>query len=173
MIAKACELPQGSRVESRFLHEADFADAFQAPVKQPAASTVDLFFAIFGHHPLWVKLILLARHRIGEVFGLAAATTQELMHPTRKPSYRVGQTIGPWPIYFMGDDELIAGRENKHLDFRLSVLKQGKGPTASVVVTTFCCTHNRFGRAYLRLIGPFHKWGVRRLLSRAVAAGRL
>ncbi len=173
MLAQACELPLGSRVEARFLHQAFFADAYRAPVRREDASPVELFFAIFGHHPLWAKLMLLARHRIGEIFGLAAATTAELMHPTQLPSYRVGQNIGPWPIYFMSDEELIAGRENRHLDFRLSVLKQGSGPTAAVVVSTFCCTHHRFGRVYLRLIGPFHKWGVRRLLCRAVAAGRL
>lgn len=173
MAAEACELPHGSQVERRFLQDAFLADAFRAPLGHGDASPIDLFFAVFGHHPMWLKLILLLRHRLGAVFGLAAARTEDLLHPVRQARYQVGQTIGPWPLYFISDDELIAGRENAHLDFRVSVLKQGSGTRIWVVVSTFCCTHNRFGRVYLRLIGPFHRWGVRRLLQRALAAGRL
>jgi hypothetical protein len=33
--------------------------------------------------------------------------------------------------------------------------------------------HNRFGKAYLRIILPFHRFGVRMLLLNAVKAGRL
>lgn len=170
---QACELPVRSHVEPRFLCDAYLADAFQAPLLRDRASTVDLFFAIFGHHPLWLKLILLLRHRVGALFGLAAAPTAALMRPLRQADYRAGQAIGPWPLYFVGDEELIAGRENRHLDFRLSVLRQGTGAGALVVVSTFCCAHNGFGRLYLRLIKPFHQWGVQRLLRRALDAGRL
>ena len=85
----------------------------------------------------------------------------------------MGESIGPWPIYFLGEVELVAGRDNKHLDFRLSVLKQGTGQAAYAVVSTVCRTHNAFGRTYLYLVVPFHKWGVQRLLSRAAQAGRL
>jgi hypothetical protein len=45
--------------------------------------------------------------------------------------------------------------------------------TPSVVVSTVCWVHNAAGKAYLRLIIPFHRWGVRHLLKRAVRAGRL
>lgn len=41
------------------------------------------------------------------------------------------------------------------------------------VIATICTTHNTFGKIYLFFIIPFHKWGVRRLMSRAIAAGRL
>lgn len=45
--------------------------------------------------------------------------------------------------------------------------------TASVVVTTICTVHNVFGKLYLFFIVPFHKRGVKRIISNAVAAGRL
>jgi Protein of unknown function (DUF2867) len=57
------------------------------------------------------------------------------------------------------------------LDFRLSMLKEVNGEAMSAVISTACTTHNAFGRIYMFFIIPFHKWGVRRLISRAVAAG--
>ena len=95
------------------------------------------------------------------------------MKPEAKDSYTVGDKIGPWPIFSLAQSELVAGRDNKHLDFRLSVLKEANGETMSTVISTVCTTHNAFGKIYLFFIIPFHKWGVRRLMSRAIAAGRL
>jgi hypothetical protein len=90
-----------------------------------------------------------------------------------KRSYSVGDKIGVWPIFFLTETELVAGRDNKHLDFRLSVLRSTDGEIASVVVSTLCTVHNAFGKLYLFFVIPFHKWGVRRLISNAIIAGRL
>lgn len=61
----------------------------------------------------------------------------------------------------------------RHLDFRLSVPRQMSAEGPSAVVSTVCTTHNTCGRLYLLVVIPFHKWGVQRLMSRALARGRL
>jgi hypothetical protein len=53
------------------------------------------------------------------------------------------------------------------------VLCQRRAETASVVVTTICTVHNTFGKIYLFFVVPFHRHGVRKLMSNAVKAGRL
>ena len=168
-----CALPAGSVLDRELVQAAFFIDAYRVPLTSGDPSVVDIFFAIFGHHPAWMKAILLARHRVGGWFGLNAASTADIMSPARVPDYRVGENIGPWPLYFLGERELVAGRDDKHLDFRLSVLKQTADQGDCVVVSTVCRAHNRFGRMYLRLIAPFHIWGVQYLLLRAARAGRL
>jgi len=96
----------------------------------------------------------------------------EILNLEKKDHYFVGEKIGPWPIFFLGSDELVAGRDNKHMDFRLSIMKvHDDGP--SVVVSTLCMVHNKFGQYYLSLITPFHKFGLRRLIASALAAQRL
>ena len=120
-----------------------------------------------------MKLALIVRNRIASFCGLDAPTASEIMNPEVKSSYVVGEKIGVWPIFALTPNELIAGRNNKHLDFRLSVLREVSGEHGSVVVSTICTVHNRFGRVYLFFIVPFHRWGVQQLLSRAVIAGRL
>jgi Protein of unknown function (DUF2867) len=169
----ACEVPALSVLDRRLVEAAFFHDSYRAPLSRARAGVVEVFFAIFGHHPKWMKLVLVLRNRLASCFGLEVPTTAEIMRPQVKASYRVGDKIGPWPIFHLTDTELVAGRNNKHLDFRLSVLKEGGGASSSAVVSTVCTTHNAFGKAYLVVVIPFHKWAVQRLMARAMTEGRL
>ena len=81
---------------------------------------MDIYAAILGHAPLLLKLLLIVRNAIGEF----------------KTGHTVGDTIGRWRIFFISDDEIIAGGDDKHQDFRVSVLRERDAGTASVVVTS-------------------------------------
>ena len=140
---------------------------------RPEASVIDIFFGVFGHHPPWMKRVLILRNRLAAAAGLETADDADILHPARRPHCAVGDTIGPWPIFGLTATELIAGRNNSHLDFRLSVLCEQVGAQPCAVISTVCTTHNLAGRLYLRLVIPFHQWGMRKLLSRALAAGRI
>ncbi len=168
-----CDVPSTSALGRALVGNADFHDSWRAPLTHPDVTMVELFFALFGHTPLWMKLMLITRNAAARRFGLEAPSIAEIMKPEVRSSYRVGDKLGPWPIFFMADNEIVAGRDNKHLDFRLSVLKVRNGGAADVVVSTVCTVHNAFGKAYLFCIVPFHRHGVRSLMSRAVAARRL
>ena len=100
-----------------------FHESYRVKLVRPGLSIVEIFFALFGHTPFWMKALLITRNAIARRFGLEAPTSAEILHPTMRASYGVGDKIGPWPIYFIGEDEIVAGRNNKHLDFRLSVLR--------------------------------------------------
>jgi hypothetical protein len=168
-----CKIPSASVLDRRLIEAAYFWDSYRAPLSRSRANVVDIFFDIFGHHPVWLKILLIVRNRIASFCGLDAPTASEIINPKIKSSYGVGDKIGPWPIFSLTDTELVAGRDNKHLDFRLSVLRETDGEIASVVVSTLCTVHNAFGKLYLFFIIPFHKWGVQRLISNAINAGRL
>lgn len=168
-----CDFPSSSVLSAGLLEAAYFRDSYRAPLLRTRASTTEIFFAIFGHHPTWMKLALIVRNRIASFCGLDAPTASEIINLEVKSSYHVGDKIGVWPIFSLTESELVAGRNNKHLDFRLSVLKEASGANGSVVVSTVCTVHNWSGRIYLFFVIPFHRWGVQQLLSRAIAAGRL
>ena len=173
MAVVKCDIPQLSVLDRRLIEAAHFRDAYRAPLCHTRASVVDIFFSIFAHHPVWMKMLLIVRNRLASFCGLDAPTASEIIHVENKGSYGVGDKIGAWPIFSLTETELVAGRDNKHLDFRLSVLKTLGHDGASVVVSTVCTVHNTFGKLYLFFVVPFHKWGVQRLISNAVASGRL
>jgi Protein of unknown function (DUF2867) len=168
-----CDVPSSSALGQDLIGHAYFRDSWRAPLARPEPGIVDIFFALFGHTPLWMKLLLIARNAVAGLFGLEVPTVAEIMRPAVRSEYRVGEKIGPWPIFYIGDNEIVAGRDNKHMDFRLSVLKAIDGDARSVVVSTICTVHNVFGKIYLFFIVPFHRNGVRSLMSNAVMAKRL
>lgn len=168
-----CDLPPSSVLDRRIVNSAYFRDSYRAPIRNPRQGMVDIFFAIFGHHPRWMKGVLIARNWIAARFGLDVPKASDILNASRKEHYQVGDTIGPWPIFLLTETELVAGRDNRHLDFRLSVLRLAHDEVPSVVVSTICSVHNWSGKIYLFFIVPFHKWGVKRLISKAIIAGRL
>lgn len=165
-------VPAESTLDSRIVATAWFSDSYHAELKDPARSVTDLFEALLGHHPRWARVLLLVRNRIAAMAGLEVPPAALIQQFERKPGYAVGEMIGPWPIFALTDNELIAGRDNRHLDFRFSVLKLNS-PKPAVAFSTICKVHNRFGKVYLFFVVPFHRFGMRQLLRRAVAAGRL
>ena len=168
-----CDVPSESALGRALIERADFRDSYRAPLHRPEVGVIEIFFAIFAHRPVWMKLMLIARNQVAGLAGLDTPTTSEILNIERRNRYVVGQKIGPWPIFFLGPEELIVGRDNKHMDFRLSIMKIRDGHGASVVVSTLCMVHNRFGRYYLSSITPLQKIGLRKLLANALAAQRL
>jgi len=168
-----CDVPTSSALDRTLVGNSDFRDSYRVPLSRPDLGMAEIFFAVFGHTPLWMKAMLIVRNALVRLVGLEVPTVAEIMKPEVRATYRVGDKIGPWPVYFVGENEIIAGRDNKHMDFRLSVLKVRSDNAADVVVTTVCSVHNPFGRIYLFLIVPFHRAGVQGLLARAVRDSRL
>jgi hypothetical protein len=168
-----CEVPSSSALGQDLVRSAYFHDSYRVKLAHPGLSIVEIFFALFGHTPLWMKALLITRNAVAKRFGLEAPTAAEILRPTMRASYGVGDKIGPWPIYFIGENEIVAGRNNKHLDFRLSVLRVKDADAESIVVSTICSVHNFAGKVYLFFIVPFHRTGVKSLMSNAVAGKRL
>ena len=166
------EVPPHSALGKDLIERADFRDAYRAPLSRSDLSVVEIFFRILAHRPGWMNLLLIARNKVAGLAGLEVPTTFEITRMKRRDCYLVGEKIGPWPIFFLDSDELIAGRDNKHMDFRLSIMKiYDDGPC--VIVSTLCMVHNRFGQYYLSAITPFHKVGLRSLMANAIDARRL
>ena len=168
-----CDVPSGSMLSREWIERPYFRDSFRAPLSRSDLSVTDLFLAIFAHHPLWMKLLLIVRNKAASVAGLDAPTASQILHANIKDRYIVGENIGVWLIFSLSEDEVIAGRNNKHLDFRVSVLKLPDGDGSSVVVSTVCTVHNLSGKVYLFFVVPFHRYGVRKLMVNALAARRL
>src|SRR3954471_20101396 len=168
-----CEVPASSALGENLVRSAWFHDSYRVPLARPGLSIVEIFFALFGHTPRWMQALPIVRNAVARWCGLEAPTVAEILKPAVRENYGVGDKIGPWPIFFIGDNEIVAGRNNKHLDFRLSVLRGMDGDAESVVVSTVCSVHNLAGKIYLFFIVPFHRTGVQSLLANAVAAKRL
>jgi len=78
----------------------------------------------------------------------------------------LGDNVGIFPVETETDDELIAGFNDKHLNFRVSVISKG----GRVYLATWVHPHNIAGRLYLKTIMPFHVAISRNALARVAAS---
>ena len=167
-----CDMPQGCTF-SRDRDTHYYWDSFETSLGRPDLSAQEIYLGIFSHFPQWGKWLLLIRNKIVSVFGVKGPTAAEIDGLNEKQNYVTGDKIGLFTLFSQNADELISGGNDKHLAFKVSVLKVAESGVAKVVLTTIVSPHNLLGRLYLFLILPFHKVGVKTLMRNAAAAGRI
>jgi hypothetical protein len=134
---------------------AQFSDAFSIVTDDGALDARQAAERMLGRGPRWIDMLLALRNLMVAPFGLK----------TSAPS---GATdlIGIFPVVSQTPERLVAGFDDRHLDFRVVVDVAGAGPGRRVTATTLVKTHNLLGRAYLAIILPFHRLIVRRMLRK-------
>ena len=142
---------------------ADLLDSYA--ITLPHAAPEDLATltrALFNRPPFWVRGLLRLRDQIVSPLGVKTTTA------IRKAGATDGRDrIGFFPVLGRSANEFILGEDDRHLDFRASVLLQGEDRgSRRLIVTTAVRCHNFLGRTYLRVIKPFHVLVVRSNLSR-------
>jgi len=109
------------------------------------------------------------RDAVVDKFGLKTATQL-----TSLVAASGTDRVGFFKIYSASPTEVVLGEDDKHLDFRLSVLCTNQpSPDGKryLTLSTVVHCHNLLGRLYIRAIAPFHRLIVRSSLSRAARIG--
>jgi hypothetical protein len=171
--ALQCDMPQGCSLR-RDIDKYYLWDSFEIPLSRTDIGMQDLYLGIFAHPTRTFKFLMVIRNAVVSMFGIKGPTVQQLNHiEIRKTEYAVGEKMALFRLISRSDVEIVAGGEDRHLDFRVSVLRIGESGVNRVVVTTAVDAHNLFGKVYLFFIMPFHRWGVRTILDNALAAHRI
>lgn len=148
MTVRETPLPEGTML-ANFVGPQDFVDCYAGETPLD----VETIVARATEFPIWVKGLLLLRALAVLPFKLKGRSTS-------------GDRFGIFPVAGRAEDEILLGFDDSHLDFRISVLCRHNVAYAA----TWVRPHNWFGRTYLRLILPFHRWIMRNAMTRAVAA---
>jgi len=142
-------IPDNSVIASDF-GKIDYCDTYR--VVKATNDTAKKIAAEIFKLPEWVKWLLNIRNSIAGVFGLK--TGKEI---------REGQTAF-FQIIEQRENEMVMGENDKHLDFRASVLIDREN--SIIYLTTIVRFNNIFGRLYFIPVKPFHKIIVKSCLSR-------
>ncbi|MGH8689111.1 MAG: DUF2867 domain-containing protein [Burkholderiales bacterium] len=148
----------------------NFADAFAIQLPSSASSDPDLLARhILGNQPSWIGYLTKIRDAIVVFFGLKTAR-----HLATLSSDAKTKRIGIFKVYSTSNTEIVLGEDDKHLDFRVSVLCSGKTTSKigrQLTFSTVVHCHNLLGRAYLWVIPPLHRLVVKASLRRAAHVG--
>ncbi|MDB5932567.1 MAG: hypothetical protein JWR60_4274 [Polaromonas sp.] len=147
------------------------ADAYSIRLPDnTAADPLLLARFLFSQQPAWVPRLMRVRDFLVSAFGLK--TSRQLLNPAAASRT---DRVHIFRIYATGDNEVILGEDDTHLDFRLSVRYQAgsldAGRAPHLVVSTVVHCHNLLGRLYIALIAPFHRLVIKSGLRRAARIG--
>jgi hypothetical protein len=146
------------------------ADAYS--IELPSGTSTDpevLARFIFAHQAPWISRLTAVRDAL--VAGLGLKTARHLA--TLQSQSGAGR-LGIFKIYGTTPTEVVLGEDDKHLDFRLSVLCSGlssPGGKRHLTLSTVVHCNNRLGRLYIFLIAPFHRLVVQSSLRSAARVG--
>jgi hypothetical protein len=87
--------------------------------------------------PGWARALLALRNALVGPFGLKTGQTPE---------------AAIFPVLRDTPEELVLGTDDRHLNFRIALHRQD----GRLYMSTWVHPHNRWGRAYLALVMPFH-----------------
>lgn len=148
------------------LANADFYDAYEAPLIAAMLSPTEIFLRASRSTPRWVDDLMVIRNRIVRLFGLKDVGAMKVV--ARAPdAYRVGDRLGIFSIFGKTEKELLLGIDDRHLDVRVSVLKSQRNGSPHYVVSTVVHVHNLLGRVYMAPVGRIHPFVVRSMMGRA------
>jgi hypothetical protein len=142
-------LPQVSGLHDRRVPR-DFLDCYTVASDMNARDAAN----IITDFPGWAQFLLVIRRIVTAPFGI----------DNEGPD--AADKIGIFPVETETDHELIAGFDDKHLNFRVSVLSH----EGHVSLATWVAPHNVGGRIYLAAIMPFHIAIARNALVRVAKA---
>ena len=134
---------------------AQFMDAYRLEANGENLDARRAAERMMARAPHWVDVLVALRNIIVAPFGLKTSGEDR-----RAPR----DIIGIFPVVSETPERLVAGFNDKHLDFRVVVDVATSGQRQSITATTLVLTHNWLGRTYLAVIMPFHRLVVRAML---------
>ncbi|NNJ76125.1 MAG: DUF2867 domain-containing protein [Anderseniella sp.] len=144
----ATELPAHSLLRER-VAVTDFLDCYCVASDMSPRRAAE----VITDFPGWARFLLHIRRIVTSPFGLS------------NDGPAAPDKVGVFPVETESGRELIAGFNDKHLDFRVSVISQDD----QVFLATWVHPHNIGGRIYLKTILPFHILIARNALARVGA----
>ena len=141
----ATNLPAQSLLSDR-VTSTDFLDCYSVASDLSPRHAAEVITAFPG----WARFLLRIRRGLTSPFGPSNDG------PTAPDK------VGIFPVEAENNRELIAGFDDKHLNFRVSVMSHN----GRVFLATWVHPHNIGGRLYLAIIMPFHILIARDALAR-------
>ena len=127
---------------------AQFADAFRLEIDDRDLDARAAAERMMARQPRWAAMLLSLRNVLVTPFGLKTSGASPVAPR---------DMIGIFPVVSETPGRLVAGFNDRHLDFRVVVDITPRGDLRQVTATTLVLTHNRLGRSYLAIILPFHR----------------
>lgn len=161
MISKivACPLPSNSIIQSSF-PAIDYDDAFIGNFSfLDDLSIEECVHAFFESAPNWVRKLIGFRDTLVRIFGLKSSGVINQKPQEANFKVEVGNGLGLFKIIEKSDREVMMGEDDKHLNFRVSLLltREDNSNNYNLTIATAVKMKNLWGKLYFLPVKPIHK----------------
>lgn len=172
MRIKKAEFPEKS-ILSQGKKDFDYMDSFQGELANDGRNIdiSEIGKAFFTSGPKWGKKMFAFRNKVMGLFGLKTGSENEKLQTEKSFECEVGDRAGLFKVFDKTTNEIVLGEDDKHLDFRVSILidKSKKGINkSSLTISTTVKFHNWLGVLYFLPVRPFHKLIVPAMLKNMI-----
>lgn len=160
-------LPINSKIEP-FACGSYFYDAWRIKAALPELDPLEQFMRVAKKTPAWIDTLMAMRNRVVSVFGLKdLGKLSDIDESKSAADYQVGQRVGIFTLIDKGNDEVLLGDEDNHLNVVLSVHKRILPESDDVEITVSTVVHikNWLGRLYMIPVRLAHYVIVRRMVK--------
>ena len=147
-ILKQNAIPTNSLILNGF-EKVDYCDTYQ--IQKKTEKNAEEISKEIMQMPKWASILFKLRNRIVGVFGLKTDKNSE-------------KTDTFFTIIENTENEIVMGEVDKHLNFKLSILKNNIENTISLI--TIVHFNNIWGNIYFFPVKPFHKIILKTMLKR-------
>ncbi|MGU3377014.1 DUF2867 domain-containing protein [Chryseobacterium sp. M5A1_1a] len=172
MNIKKTELPKKS-VLSKEKKDFDYIDSFEGELAAHNRNIdiTEIGKAFFTSGPKWGKKMFAFRNRIVGLFGLKTGIEADSVKGADGLKCEIGERIGLFKVFDKTSNEIILGEDDKHLDFRVSLLfdkSKDQQEVDFLTISTIVKYHNWLGVLYFLPVRPFHKLIVPAMLKNMI-----
>ena len=164
------ELPKESLLNTN-IEKHDYIDSFQGVLNDPGNkfTLVDIGKSFFSSGPKWIESLFALRNKIVPLFGLKTPDNiTDRQNKLTNFNCEKGEWFGLFEVFDKTENEIILGKDDKHLNFRVSLfLEEQKNELTkkNLTISTTVEFNNWFGRLYFLPVKPFHKLIVPTMLK--------
>ncbi|WP_431609981.1 DUF2867 domain-containing protein [Chryseobacterium sp. 'Rf worker isolate 10'] len=171
MKIKKTEFPEES-ILSKGKKDFDYIDSFEGELTNRGNIDItEVGKTFFTSVPKWGKKMFVFRNNVVRLFGLKTGAETENKLTKNDFKYEVGEHIGLFKVFDKTNNEIILGEDDKHLDFRVSLLfdkNKDDQEENSLTISTAVKFHNWLGLLYFLPVRPFHKLIVPAMLKNII-----
>ncbi|MDN3692786.1 DUF2867 domain-containing protein [Chryseobacterium tructae] len=172
MKIKRIEFPARS-ILSQGKEKFDYVDSFEGGLVGNGQNfdITQIGKAFFTSSPKWGKKMFAFRNKVVRLFGLKTGEKVDPVTESDSFTCEVGERIGLFKVFNKTNNEIILGEDDKHLDFRISLLfdkNQGGQDENALTISTTVKFHNWLGVLYFLPVRPFHQLIVPAMLKNII-----
>lgn len=157
------KLPEDSLI-TKDLSEVDYFDSYM--INKQITYTIEEIAEKIFTLPKWVKGLLKIRYYLlVKPFGLKTGIKKEY-NSFHQDEHSIRNNFGDVSVLSKNENEIVLGNDDKHLNYRVSVLKIKTTNSHEIYLSTVVHFNNNLGKIYFSVIKPFHKVFVKLMLEK-------